>query len=107
MAESEPKEQKFNIAQLPHRKSSQFVSIYSNSAGMAASFFDLQIVFGQITPEHARPGGDLPQTPPHVEDLVSVTMAWEHAKALVKALNRVIADYEREHKTVLRDPDGG
>jgi hypothetical protein len=82
----------FPVANLPHVKSEHFVPIYSNNVGLSGSFYDAALMFGHIVPNYVSAGKE-----PYVEDTVSVTMAWEHMKALAAALNVAVEGYEKEH----------
>jgi hypothetical protein len=90
---------RFSVAELQHQKATDFVFIYANIANLAATFYDLQIVFGQVTP----PDNFQSSGPPHVKDMVAVTMAWEHAKALAKSLTQAVQNYEKEQNTTVRE----
>lgn len=87
---------RFNVADLPRKKAATFLRIYANNAGVAASFFDIDLVFGQLIAAQDESGKPMP----HIEDLVTVSMSWEHAKALAKALDRTIAAYEKDQGPV-------
>jgi len=63
-------------------KSDQFKALYINSTVMRISFFDVAIVCGRLTEEGP------------VEDLVSLVMSPEHAKALLTALTITVKQYE-------------
>ncbi|MFZ2445467.1 MAG: DUF3467 domain-containing protein [Syntrophobacteraceae bacterium] len=73
-----------NETQVPQQriKSEQFKALYINSSMMKISFFDVAIVCGRLTEEGT------------VEDLISLTMSPEHAKALMIALTTTVKKYE-------------
>ena len=56
------------------------------------------LMFGHIVPNYAG------SKEPHIEDTVGVTMAWEHMKALVTALNTAIDGYEKENGAIRNVP---
>ena len=82
------------VAQLPHHKSDQFATIYTNTAGLGANFYDMQLIFGRIVQTHPN---EVQGQGVHIEDLIAVSMAWEHAKALTGSLNKAIAEYEKDN----------
>jgi hypothetical protein len=83
----------FSIGDLPHRKAEDFRTVYTNTAGVGAGFYDIQIIFGHVVPEHSKDES----FHPHIDDTVAVIMSWEHAKALVAGLTKAIDNYEKEH----------
>lgn len=87
----------YNVSDLEHERASDFRRVYSNSAGLATTFYDVTVIFGEIT-------GTAPGIVPKIEDRVGVAMSWEHLKALYVALGRAIATYEAEQKTTIRTP---
>lgn len=95
MAEPDEQPRTFQISQLPHKKSERYAAVYTNNVGLGNSFYDVQLVFGQVIPGQY---GSNPE--PYVEDSVAVTMAWEHAKALAIALQQAVESYEKEHGPV-------
>jgi hypothetical protein len=82
-----------NILEPPHRRSDKFVTLYTNTAGIGASTYDLQLIFGHVISMHPKDEA----FPPPVEDLAVVVMAWEHAKAFASALNTAIEKFEKEN----------
>src|SRR5438128_6054779 len=78
------------IVDLPHEKSQGFVSIYTNTAGLAMNFYDVTILFGRVV------NRDNP-TESYIEDGASVTMAWEHAKALADSILKFLDIYEHKN----------
>jgi hypothetical protein len=84
--------QQFNVAEMEHKRSQNFSFVYANNAAFSLNFYDLQITFGQIVATGPKAM--------HIEDLVSVSMSIEHAKALAKALNDVVGQYEKLHGSV-------
>jgi hypothetical protein len=93
MTESEP----YNVSDLEHERSSDFKQIYSNNASMGLSFFDVSITFGELVPS-------LHKVAPKIQDRVTVTMSWEHLKALYEALSKIIAGYEQSQGAKIRTP---
>jgi hypothetical protein len=79
----------FNVAELEHYRVPDFISFYANNAGFGINFFDLSIVFGQIV----SPTNESML----IEDRLAVTMSIEHAKALMMALQDMLATYEKTH----------
>ena len=86
------------VAQLPHKKSTEFRTIYSNNVGLGATFYDVMVVFGSVVPGYAG------ATDPFVEDTLAVHMSWEHAKAMVLAMSGAIEAYEKEHGQIRPSP---
>jgi hypothetical protein len=76
-----------NIEQMPHRSAPEYRRVYANNATMAMTFWDFTMTFGETVFDNF---GDAP----HIEDRVSVSMSWEHTKALYQALEKVIEGYE-------------
>ena len=87
---------KLPIEDLPHTRTDDFRFIHSNSASITETFWDMSLIFGEAT---AGPGVE-----PHVQDQVSVSMSWEHAKVLCRVLSERIAAYERENDASIRTP---
>jgi hypothetical protein len=87
----------YNVAELEHEKGPDFRQIYSNNTTMGMSFFDASITFGELMP-------DVPTIAPKVADRVTVTMSWEHLKALYESVGKVIAAYEESQNTKIRTP---
>lgn len=86
------KPQAFPIANLPHTKSPQFVSVYTNTVAVSVTFWDILMIFGHVLLSHEDVAKE-----PHIEDSVGLTMSWEHAKALANALTTAVENYEKEH----------
>ncbi len=86
--------QPFNVSDLKHHRGADFKQVYTNSATMGLSFFDVSITFGEIVP-----AGDV-NTAPQIEDRVSVTMSWEHLKALGDAISGVLGNYEQSQGAI-------
>lgn len=86
------KTQAVRTADLPHRKSEGFAAVYTNTAGLGANFYDVQLIFGRVLQAYKtdEPG-------PYIEDVVSVSMSWEHAKALAASLVKALEDYEKDN----------
>ncbi len=70
------------------RRSEQYVSIYSNQIEIGFSPWDIQFSFMQV---HGR------TTDVVGEELASVTMSPQHAKALIFPFLRTIIQYEEQH----------
>jgi hypothetical protein len=87
----------FDLTKLPHVRSADFVSTYTNAAHILIGFYDLGIVFSQVSP--------LPDGSPVFQEKVSVTMSLEHAKALTEALRATIENYEKENGPIRSRPD--
>jgi hypothetical protein len=93
------KEKTFAIADLKHKTAENFRRVYSNNSNIAANFFDMTVLFGEVIID---PEG----TDPFLNDEVAVTMSWEHAKALLDGLARALTDYEQSNKQpIRRKPD--
>lgn len=82
------------VADLKHRRAEDLKSVHANSANFAANFYDVALIFGQIVPQY--------EDEPIIEDKVSITMSWEHLKALGDGIQQIIANYERDHHTTVR-----
>jgi hypothetical protein len=91
------------IEDLPRHNADNFLDIYANNVGSSSNFYDLRFLFGQIIAG--------PKIDPHIEDRVSVTMSWEHARQFRALLDRLIKGYEantgpiRKHPAVADDED--
>jgi hypothetical protein len=92
--ETDKEPQAISVAKLSHRRSDQFATIYTNTAGLGANFYDLQLIFGRIVHMHK---DEVEGPGPYIEDLASVSMSWEHAKALTVSLNKTIGEYEKDN----------
>lgn len=77
------------VSELPHHRSEDYFSTYANASGVAVSFYDLRIIFGEITPSE-----DSPQRA-YIRDKAEVIVTWEHAKALAATLEQIIGNYEK------------
>ncbi len=86
----------FNVVELDHKRAENYPHVYSNSASFGITFFDLSIHFGQI-----RSGGPNSM---YVEDLATITMSLEHAKALQNALQETLVNYEKSHGPIRDAP---
>lgn len=92
------KQREYKINDLKKHRSPDFRTAYCNVAAVGESFYDLTITFGTVNPGEEK-------EEPTVEEHTSVTMSWEHAKALLKILSERIDKYEsssgaiRQHKT--------
>lgn len=75
-------------------KAADHKTIYSNVIRTAISPFDIRLVFGQVT--DTVPGTFATQT----EDLASVIVAPEEAKALIPVLQQAIDHYEKVYGTI-------
>ena len=80
------------VKDLPQTRSPRYVEAYSNNLGLAANFYDVTLIFGQVVVS--------PQGMPVVENSAAIAMSWEHAKALAAGLSKAVEAYEkrtREH----------
>lgn len=68
-------------------RSQTFMSIYSNSAQLEVTPWDFRLIFGELKPEANKP--------PKIEQLVSIIMSPQHAKALVQMLTTYLQEYEK------------
>lgn len=82
------------VKDLLQTRSPRFIEVYSNNVGLAANFYDVTIIFGQVLVSQ--------QGTPVVENTAAVAMSWEHAKALAAGLTRAVEAYEKEHSTTIR-----
>jgi len=89
----------FKMNEIEHRKSSSFLQVYSNVATTGESFWDVTLTFGAINTT----GGD-DSSRPVIDDMVSVTMSWEHAKALSEVLVKRVQKYEEAHGKLRTQP---
>lgn len=87
------------VSELRQVKGERFQRVHANSANVAANFYDVMIMFGEVVPNLDQAVDD----PAVVEQVASVTMSWEHAKALTKALITRINAYENE-EGIVREP---
>lgn len=83
-----------SVTDLPQIRSPRYVEAYSNNLGLAANFYDVTLIFGQVLVS--------PQGTPIVENSAAISMSWEHAKALAAGLSRAVEAYEKEHVTTIR-----
>ena len=83
------------VRDLGQIKSAEFQSLYASNALLAASFYDITLIFGK--PVLSDKGI------PVLENSVAVTMSWEHAKVLVIAMQKAIDAYEKTHGAAVRD----
>lgn len=72
-----------------YRRASDHKIIYTNVIRTGITPFDLRIIFGQVA--EPTPGGDPVQ---QVDDLVTVVMSAEEAKAMVTIMQQAVAGYE-------------
>ena len=84
---SEPKA--ITVSDLRRGRTPGFVSVYANNVGSAMTPYDLRLIFGQIVFG--------PDEEPHIEDSVSITMAWEHVLPLRDLLTRVTEKFEHDY----------
>ena len=82
------------VRDLPQTRSPRYVEVYSNNLGLAANFYDVTLIFGQLVIS--------PQGTPVVENSAAVAMSWEHAKALVVGLGKAVEAYEKDHAATIR-----
>jgi len=93
-----------SVADLPHRKAEHYAAVYANTAGIGATFFDMQLLFGRIAQAHKDEVAPIGLC---IEDSVSVSMCWEHAKALTTSLTKAIEDYEKTSGPIRAVPAKG
>lgn len=91
-AKKTDKTTRHRVGDLKHKRGPDFRRLHSNSANVATTFFDMMIMFGEVTPNMDDMAAD-----PVIEEVVAVTMSWEHAKALSKVLAEQVKTYEDEH----------
>jgi uncharacterized protein DUF3467 len=89
-----PQAPKMQVANLRQIRAQDFVQTYVNNTGLALNFYDLTLIFGNITV-----GSD---GEPVVENHAAVTMSWEHAKSLAKGIMKAVEKYEEENNTTVR-----
>lgn len=70
------------IPEQQHIKAADFKSLYINTSMMRISFYDISILCGRLTEDGT------------VDDLVSLTMSPEHAKAFLVGLQTTVKQYE-------------
>ena len=90
MPEEKEKKTGYKLEELERIQVPGFVSVYANNTNASAGFYDLRLIFGEIS---GKPG----QEKPIIEDRVSVTLAWEHVGPLRDLLDRLLAEYERKY----------
>jgi hypothetical protein len=93
----EEKELKVPIKDMPRNRSAGFTSTYANNTNASSTFWDLRLFFGEII---FVPGSEIGA---QIEDHVSVTMSWEHAKAVHALLGRMIDRYEERYGKTIRE----
>lgn len=74
------------ITEKPVRRSQGYRSFSSNTATLITADFDVRLVFGDICPDET---GQLVN-----EQMASVMLSWEHAKALANVLEENIREHE-------------
>ena len=84
-----PKLGVIKIDDLPRRHPSTYIETYANNVGASSNFYDVRLIFGQLI---ADPKADV-----YIEDRVTVTMAWEHAKQFRDLLTQLIDAYEKDN----------
>jgi len=89
----------FNVKDLEHKSSPDFMRVYANSANFGLNFYDLTIVFGEMV-------SDADANGMHIENRVAVTMSLEHARALSDALQKTLEIYESSHHAKIRKAPG-
>jgi hypothetical protein len=87
----------FPLASIKHERSEDYKVVYSNAAFMNVSFFDASITFGEVMPT-------VPDTSPHIADRVTITMSWEHLKALHNAIGSLMENFEKTNQVKIRQP---
>src|ERR1700693_1761382 len=83
------------VKDLPHVRFEKFTSAYVNNTGVAANFYDLALVFRNVTVDASNDA--------RIEDHAAITMSWEHAKAIAAGLRQAVENYEKEHNGKVRD----
>lgn len=73
----------------------EHVEIYSNAVSVQMSAWDINLIFGKN--KIVNVDGNQKMV---TNELVSVCMSPIHTKALSNALQKAVADYEREHGTL-------
>ena len=82
------------VKDLPQIRSPRYVEAYSNNLGLAANFYDVTLIFGQVVVS--------PEGKPVVENSAAIAMTWEHAKALAAGLSKAVEAYEKEQASTIR-----
>jgi hypothetical protein len=94
---SSKKSTEIQVASLPHRRDENFLSLYANSAGVASTFYNISIIFGEIDLQGSKEQA-------HIKDIVAVAMSWEHRKALLTNIQKIIQDYEHKNGPIRTNP---
>lgn len=68
---------------------------------MSETFYDVNIVFGQVMP----PDPNKDDKTPYTLERASVSMSWEHLRALTDLINKRLALYEAAHRQKIRRLD--
>jgi hypothetical protein len=87
----------YRIEELDAVHAPDYVSVYANNTKASSSFYDLRLNFGQVTVG--------PNETPIIEEHASVTMTWEHVRALRDLLTRLLLDYEASNGSVRKPTD--
>ena len=82
--------------EIEHHLSPDFHSVYANSARVRTSFYDFSIVFGEISAVDDKL---------EREERVQVVMSPQHAKALLKVIEKNVAAWE-ERFGAIELPEG-
>jgi hypothetical protein len=83
------------LPEVIRHKGDSYVTFYTNNAQIEANPWDLKLVFGEIEKTEMVPGGEgAPKI--YVEDKARIVMSPQHAKALMKALQENLAQYEAQ-----------
>jgi hypothetical protein len=75
------------------RKGDSYVTFYANNAQIEANPWDLKLIFGEVEKTEMAPEG---VAKIYVEDKARIVMSPQHAKALMKALQENLAQYEAQ-----------
>ncbi|MCU1338742.1 MAG: hypothetical protein JWO19_4323 [Bryobacterales bacterium] len=75
------------VDDLPVRRSPVYRSFFANAINLVTSHMDVRMVFGEVGPDEK---GEIAH-----EQVASVVMSWEHAKALAAILLKNVRDHEQ------------
>jgi hypothetical protein len=85
-----------NIDTLGHRASPDYKRAYTNNVSLAANFFDASVTFGEIVFDRIGEG-------PYIEDHITISMSWEHMKALYEGIGKLVQGFEESNKIKIRE----
>lgn len=89
MAQMKKPKQKTKERSVVKTKSNSFISSYSNNTEVRSSFFDVQLIFGEVI------GSD--ENSLQVEDKAVITMSPQHAKTFLGIFATNIKRYEERY----------